>query len=106
MGPNNGARRGVPGQLSRGAVAIRGFSDVAGFTQLDFRYQQLSLFRTSRVSLGAQHLRSHRTNLRRILDAHGHCTGHSDPHDQSRPRLGPMDAADSQVNRKDKWTEP
>ena len=34
-------------------------------------------------------------NPRRILDAHGHRAGHSDPHDQSRLRLGRMDAADS-----------
>ena len=102
MGQGGSTRCGVRGQLSRGAVAIRGFSDVAGFTQLDFRNQQLSLFRTSRVSLGAQHLRSHGTNPCRILDAHGHRAGHSDPHDQSRLRLGPMDAADSQVNPKDK----
>jgi hypothetical protein len=100
MGQSSGVRRGIPGQLSCGSVAIRGFSDVAGFAQLDFRNQQLSLFCTSRDSLGAQHLRSHGTNPRRILDAHGHRAGHSDTHDQSRTRLGRMDAEDSQVNRK------
>ena len=102
MGQSSGARRGAfPGQLSRGAVAVCGFSDVAVFTQLDFRNQQFSLFRASRDSLGAQHLRSYGTNPRRILDAHGHRAGHSDPHDQESASAGSQwMRRSSQVNRK------
>ena len=89
----------VSRQLSCRAVAVRGFSDVPGFAQLDFRDQQFSLFRSSQVSLGAQLFCSDGNERRGLLDSHGHraaCGGH---HDRNWNSLGRVDAADSQVSR-------
>jgi hypothetical protein len=103
MGPSGNAWRFVSRELYCRAVAFCRFFDVPGFAQLDIRDQQLSLFRSSQVSLGAQLFCSDGTNRRGLLDADGHraaCGGH---HDRNRNAVGRLDAANSQVSQSRKY---
>ena len=98
MGPGGRAWRGVSCQLYCCAVALREFFDVPGFTQLGFRDQRLSLFRSSQVSLGAERFCFDRTNRRGLLDTNGHRTISRGSHDGTWISLGRVDGENPQVN--------
>ena len=82
LGPVGGAGRGVSRELCRGAVAVCGFSDVAGFAQLDFRDRTIfPYFIPSPVSVGAQSFFPDGCERHGVLGSHGHRAACCDHHD-------------------------